>query len=199
MGYTVHGILQARMLEWVVVPFSRGSFEPRSSMLQVDSLPAEPPGKGILESVAYPFSRWSSWPRNQNGVSCLAGRFFTSCYQGSPEGLVGRGANGSMLQKALPDFNNLNYCQIINILYSFIHINLGKGPFLCDWLWECLELLGGQVHCKPRKREDRQKIQWKSSNSNNHHSALLPQALMVHAPLLPLATHFRFFFSKLGY
>ena len=29
MVYTVHGILQARMLEWVAVPFSRGSSQPR--------------------------------------------------------------------------------------------------------------------------------------------------------------------------
>ena len=32
----------------------------------------------ILEWVAYPFSRGSSRPRNQTGVSCIAGRFFTS-------------------------------------------------------------------------------------------------------------------------
>ena len=32
----------------------------------------------ILEWVAYPFSRASSWPRNWTGVSCIAGRFFTS-------------------------------------------------------------------------------------------------------------------------
>ena len=29
MGYTVHGILQARILKWVYVPFSRGSSQPR--------------------------------------------------------------------------------------------------------------------------------------------------------------------------
>ena len=29
MDYTVHGILQARILEWVDFPFSRGSFQPR--------------------------------------------------------------------------------------------------------------------------------------------------------------------------
>ena len=28
-GYTVHGILQARILEWVAFPFSRGSSQPR--------------------------------------------------------------------------------------------------------------------------------------------------------------------------
>ena len=29
MGYTVHGILQAKILEWVAFPFSTGSFQPR--------------------------------------------------------------------------------------------------------------------------------------------------------------------------
>ena len=31
----------------------------------------------ILEWVAFPFSRGSSWPRDQTWVSCIAGRFFT--------------------------------------------------------------------------------------------------------------------------
>ena len=31
MDYTVHGILQARTLEWVAVPFSRGYSQPRDS------------------------------------------------------------------------------------------------------------------------------------------------------------------------
>ena len=29
MDYAVHGILQARILEWVAFPFSRGSSQPR--------------------------------------------------------------------------------------------------------------------------------------------------------------------------
>ena len=46
--YTEHGILQARILEWVAFPFFRGSSQPRdprdprSPTLQADSLPAEP-------------------------------------------------------------------------------------------------------------------------------------------------------------
>ena len=32
----------------------------------------------ILELVAHPFSSGSSWPRNQTGISCTAGKFFTS-------------------------------------------------------------------------------------------------------------------------
>ena len=46
MDYTVHGILQARILEWVAFPFSMGSsqpgIEPRSPALEADSLSAEP-------------------------------------------------------------------------------------------------------------------------------------------------------------
>ena len=49
MDYTVHGLLQARILEWVAFPFSRDlpnpGIKPRSLTLQVDSLPAEPKGK----------------------------------------------------------------------------------------------------------------------------------------------------------
>ena len=49
MDYTVHGILQARILEWAAFPFSRGSFQPRGwtqvAASQADSSPAEPQGK----------------------------------------------------------------------------------------------------------------------------------------------------------
>ena len=41
-GSFVHGILQARILKWVAIPFSRGS----------------------------------TWPRDQTQVSCIAGKFF---------------------------------------------------------------------------------------------------------------------------
>ena len=47
-GLLDYGIFQARILEWVAIPFSRRSspgIEPRSLTLQEDSLPAEPLGK----------------------------------------------------------------------------------------------------------------------------------------------------------
>ena len=51
LGFSVHGILQARILEWVAIHFSRGSsppnIEPGSSALQADSLLSEPPGSPI--------------------------------------------------------------------------------------------------------------------------------------------------------
>ena len=46
---SVHGILQARILEWAAIFFSRDlpdpGIEPGSPALQADSLPSEPPGK----------------------------------------------------------------------------------------------------------------------------------------------------------
>ena len=50
MVYTVRGILQAKLLEWVAFPFSRGS----------------------------------SWPRDRTQVSWIAGRFFISWARGRP-------------------------------------------------------------------------------------------------------------------
>ena len=49
MDYTVHEILQARILEWASFPFSRGSSQPRNrtqvSCIAGGSLPTEPQGK----------------------------------------------------------------------------------------------------------------------------------------------------------
>ena len=48
-GSSVHGILQARILDSVAIPFSRGSSqsrdEPSSPALHADSVPCKPPGK----------------------------------------------------------------------------------------------------------------------------------------------------------
>ena len=50
---SVHGILQARIPEWVDYPFSKGSSQPgtkpRAPALQADSLPAELPEKPLLK------------------------------------------------------------------------------------------------------------------------------------------------------
>ena len=44
MDYTVRGILQARILEWVAFPFSRVSSQPRD-WTQVSHIAAKPQGK----------------------------------------------------------------------------------------------------------------------------------------------------------
>ena len=58
-GSSVHGILQARILEWVAILFSRDLpnpvIKPRSPTLQADSLLSEPPGKPeLLDDPANP-------------------------------------------------------------------------------------------------------------------------------------------------
>ena len=66
MNYTVHGIFQARILEWVAFPspgdLPNPGVEPRSPALQADSLPAEPQGKPIGLQCIYPSTCWRlSW------------------------------------------------------------------------------------------------------------------------------------------
>ena len=93
MDYTVHGILQARILEWVAFPFSRSpgdlpnpGIEPRYPTLQADSLPAEPWGKpkntgvGGLSLLQGIFLTWVS---NRGFLHCRWILYQLS-YQGSP-------------------------------------------------------------------------------------------------------------------
>ena len=66
-GSSVHGILQARILEWIAIPFSKGSswpgIEPVSPALQADSLPTEPPGKCPWVCVRQWGQIWPMGPR----------------------------------------------------------------------------------------------------------------------------------------
>ena len=82
-GSSVNGILQARIMEWVAVSYSRGSSQPRDQ-IQVSHIAGrffkvwvtrETPKywRGSL-SLLQGITR----PRNQPGVFCIAGRFFTS-------------------------------------------------------------------------------------------------------------------------
>ena len=80
----VHGILQARILEWVAFPLLQGIFPTQGSNSGIphcrwtlDQLNHKG-NQRILEWVAYSFSSGFSWPRNQTGVSCIAGKFFTN-------------------------------------------------------------------------------------------------------------------------
>ena len=103
--YTVHGILQARILEWVAFPFSRGSSQPRD---QSHGLPhggqilyqlSHKGSPRTLQWVADPFSSGSSWPRNQSGVSCIAGGCFTGERSGKPSKSLQKTNAGEGLEK----------------------------------------------------------------------------------------------------
>ena len=53
---SVHGILQARILEWVAIPFSRG-YSHGSPALPADSLPSESPGQTPVLAAIHAASR----------------------------------------------------------------------------------------------------------------------------------------------
>ena len=90
MDYTVHGILQARILEWVAFPFPgdlpNPGIKPRSPALQVDSLPAEPPGKPRYTGVdSLSLFQWI-FPTQVLNLGLLHCRqiLYQLSYQGSP-------------------------------------------------------------------------------------------------------------------
>ena len=76
------GILQARMLEresfFSPGDLSNPGIESRSPTLQILYHLSHEGSPRILEWVVYPFSRGSSRPRNQTGVSYISGRFLAS-------------------------------------------------------------------------------------------------------------------------
>ena len=56
-GSSIHGILQARTLEWVAIPSPRDlpnpGIEPGSPTLEADALTSEPPGKYFTVKYLY--------------------------------------------------------------------------------------------------------------------------------------------------
>ena len=92
MDYTVHGILQARVLEWVAFPFSRDlpnpGIEPRSLASQADFfLPAEPQGKPKNTGVGSLSLPQRSFLTQKLNWCLLHSRqiLYQLSYQGSPD------------------------------------------------------------------------------------------------------------------
>ena len=96
-GSSVHGILQERILEWVAIPFSRGS----------------------------------SWLRDQMRVSCIAGRFFTTGAMREVLGQIKTGAS-----TLIPFICDLFICLCIyhlslyHICLLIIYISTYSGIYL---------------------------------------------------------------------
>ena len=88
MDYTGHGILQARILEWVAFPFSRASSQTRDRT-QISNTAGRfftswhKGNPRILEWVAYPFSRDLPDPGIKPGSLALKADSFPSELQGS--------------------------------------------------------------------------------------------------------------------
>ena len=89
MDYIAHGILQARILEWVSCPspgdLSNPGIKPRSSALQVDYLPAESKGKPKNTGVGRLFLLQQIFPTQESNWDLLNCTWilYQLSYQGS--------------------------------------------------------------------------------------------------------------------
>ena len=74
-GSSVHAILQAKILEWVAIHFSRKFFDPRikpgSPALQADSLLSDPPGKPLNKPYTFPQKKKQTRSFSPNLFLCL--------------------------------------------------------------------------------------------------------------------------------
>ena len=90
MDYTVRGILQARILEWVAIPspgdLPNSEIEPRSPALKTNSLPVEPAGKPKNTGVGSLSLLYRIFPTKQLNQCLLHCRqiLYQLRYQGSP-------------------------------------------------------------------------------------------------------------------
>ena len=67
-GSAIHGIFQARILEWAAISFSSGPFQPRDRTrvsVIADALLSEPPGKPVLMN-----ERPQRWIEYMGKVGC---------------------------------------------------------------------------------------------------------------------------------
>ena len=102
MDCIVHGILQARILEWVAFPspgdLPNPGIKPRSSALQADSLPTEPLGKpkstgvgspSLLQGISLQESNW--------GLLHCWRILYQMSYEGSPDYILKSFVNGTII------------------------------------------------------------------------------------------------------
>ena len=114
-GSSVHGILQAKILEWVAIPFSRGSSQSRYrtcvSYTIADSFMSEPPGKPRVPRTSGGF-----WQQGSRAAES------GSSQQGSPQP-TRRPHSHHPEAGALPWINN-----ILNVFYLYVNIHISL-PF----------------------------------------------------------------------
>ena len=72
-GSSVLGILQAKILKWIAIPYSRGllnpGIEPGSPALQAHSLPSESLGEIPVYELDHPNKLVSQWGDTWNAIS----------------------------------------------------------------------------------------------------------------------------------
>ena len=136
-GHTVHGILKARILELDSLSLLQGIFPTQESnpglphcmwILYQLSHKGSP---RILEWVAYPFSSWSFQPRNQMGVSCIAGGFFTNWASRET-------STSALLTTPKP---------------LTVWITTNSGKFLKRWIYQTTFPASWEIYMKVRKQQ----------------------------------------------
>ena len=109
MGYIVHGILQARILEWVAFPppgdLPNRGIKPRSPTLQADSLPAQPLGKPKNTGVGSLSLLQRIFPTQESNWGLLHCRWIL--YQLSYQGSLKEGLQTCFFLLFMNDYNNL--------------------------------------------------------------------------------------------
>ena len=118
-GYSVHEILQARIVDWAAIPFFRGSSPPRdqfeSPELQADSLPFEP--SVVVELL--------------NCIRLFAAPQTTAC-QGFLFFTISRSFHKLMSIESVMPFNHLILCCPLS---SYPQSLLASGCFPISWLF----------------------------------------------------------------
>ena len=148
------GILQARRLEWVAMPSSRRSSQPRDwtqvSKLQVDSLSSEPPGKPTNTGVDSPSPGDFPNPGIKLGSPALQ-------VDSLPAELPGKlpvGFTYSFLVSSTGLFLSWSVAAAIGWLEHVSSVLQQASPDLCAWLHRRVpkESRSLQITLKPRFR-----------------------------------------------
>ena len=165
------GFLQARTLEWITMPFSRGSSEPHGLNPGLPHcrpiLQSEPQRKPKNTGVgSLSLLQGSSWPRNQTSFSCIEGRFFSIwATEKSPQYIL------ASSMTTIPNSSNHSrlFCLLVNFIwvksysYSLILLsciisvssilaacNNHLGNILCTYIYHSLFIFspgGGHLIC----------------------------------------------------
>ena len=158
-GSSVHGILQARILEGAVMPSSRGSsqprIEPRSPTLQEDSLPSKPPGNPKNTGVGSLFLLQGIFPTQGSNAGLLHCKWslYWLSHQGSPP--------------TLPILLQTHYFKFS--LQQMAPKGLKKLAFTQTPLWTSLSPLS----CLPAKY-----ITW-SAHAHQHHQTPTRKSILL--------------------
>ena len=133
-SFSIHGILQARILEWVTISFSRGSFpsigdlpdpgiKPGSPALEADALTSEPPGKMVQRFRG----RWLT--RVKRHINTNYSRQNVKNTREIKSVRKNNGGNYSMRQEitvfSLP--LEINYLSLLKMRPSFLLLNLASS------------------------------------------------------------------------